>query len=81
MDIGSSWIEVLKIGGPMVLITIFLLRALLHNHEQMALELNKDKDRLLQSSEHMATVVANNTAVMESVKRAIEHCERKARGE
>ena len=77
MTESAPWLlDVLKVGGPVCAFALALLWATLRDKERMATELNKDKERLFTAMTNLTTVVVNNTSVMESVKKAVEKCER-----
>ena len=45
----ASWVEIVKVGGPVLLFACVLLWFTLRDKDRMAVELKEDKERVLQA--------------------------------
>ena len=74
-------LEIVKIGGPVLAFAVVLLWVTLRDKERMAIELTKDKERVLDALLKVTDVVANNTIVMRGVQSTMNVCLRVERAE
>lgn len=81
----GSWIEILKVGGPVLMFACVLLWWTLRDKDRMAAELHADKERVIAALVNVSAVVANNSAVIANnsaaiteVKQVIQHCTKKS---
>jgi hypothetical protein len=74
----SVWLELLKIGGPVLLFAVVLLYFTLRDKENMAAEMKADKERVISALIGVTAAVTNNNALMTEIKTVIAKCVNKA---
>jgi hypothetical protein len=70
----ECWLEILKVGGPVLLFAVVLLYWTLKDKDRMAAELKADKERVINALIQVSAVVANNSAMMSEIKQVIQSC-------
>lgn len=80
----ATWVDLIKVGGPMLGFAAVLLWWTLKDKDRMAAELMQDKQRVLDALTNVSAVVANNSAVVatnsaviQEIRQVIQSCTRK----